>query len=98
MQRVSVPLQSYNGDGFTINPPNVEYFMDYFAQKFVVDTSLYGKVDEVKVGEVDEVTVDTIKNGTHDMRRLNTVVCYYSSSCRFCSVSDCASSCHCCRD
>jgi len=82
------PLQSFEGDGFTITSPNVEYFVDYFAQKFAVDTALSGEVDEVEVGEVDEVAVDTT-----DGRMLNTIACCYCHMCDCCDLSGCGSSC-----
>jgi len=98
------PLQSFEGDGFTITSPNVEYFVDYFAQKFAVDTALSGEVDEVEVGEVDEVEVgevdevevgevDEVAVDTTDGRMLNTIACCYCHMCDCCDLSGCGSSC-----
>jgi len=79
------PLQSYDGDGFTINTLNAEYFVEYFDQKFAVD--------ELEVEATNEVAEDTTGNSTHDGRFLGTTQCCRCAKCGCCSVSGCSSSC-----
>lgn len=81
----SAPLQSYEGDGFTIHTQNAEFFIDYFDQKFAVD--------ELEVEATNQVAADTTGNSTHDGRLLNSQACCYCVGCGCCSVSGCPTTC-----